>query len=338
MIELMASIIGKKIIHCDTVTSTNDVAEKMAKEGEPEGTVIVAARQTAGRGRLGRRWVSREGDGLWATIILRPVIDPRRVPLLTLAMALSIRQTLEGDLGVPASVKWPNDVLIRGRKVSGILAEAVWPPIPGQVIPSTPPGTALSGPSLAIPSLHNSGGYGVSATRAGSRGESLEHVSRPDSSNAVPGYVILGFGVNTCSPDELKALVEEVRTTSCSSCSIKRGNLDFLEPTSVTVEVKRKIEPSGLLRRILAEFETRYFSLRDQSTMIALLDEWRKHDIVIGSEVLISLPNGGQVHGTAAGIADDGTLLLKCEDEGQIEIRAGDVSVRLKEVALNRDA
>lgn len=120
----MTAFIGRRIVRFETVTSTSDVAREMAENGEPEGTVVVAARQTAGRGRLGRKWVSRAGEGLWASVILRPAISLERAALLTMAMALSIRRVLEQGFGLPAAVKWPNDVLIRGRKVAGILAEA----------------------------------------------------------------------------------------------------------------------------------------------------------------------------------------------------------------------
>ena len=77
-------ILGKKIIFKDTVTSTNDVIKYIAEKGEKEGTVAVSEIQTAGRGRMGRKWESERGDGLWFSILLRPDIDPRKAPLLTL--------------------------------------------------------------------------------------------------------------------------------------------------------------------------------------------------------------------------------------------------------------
>lgn len=130
----MATFIGKRILRFETVTSTNDVAKEMAKSGEPEGTVIVADRQTAGKGRLGRNWVSRAGEGLWASIILRPAMSLERASLLTMATALAIRRVLEKDYSLKAAVKWPNDVLIKGRKVAGILAEAGYMPTEPYVI------------------------------------------------------------------------------------------------------------------------------------------------------------------------------------------------------------
>ncbi|EKP95825.1 biotin--[acetyl-CoA-carboxylase] ligase [Thermaerobacter subterraneus] len=106
------------------VGSTNDVARRLAEAGAPEGTVVVADRQAAGRGRLRRAWWSPPG-GLWMSLILRPALPPEHLPLLTLAAAAAVAEAAEGLAGRPVQVKWPNDVLIDDRKVAGILLETV---------------------------------------------------------------------------------------------------------------------------------------------------------------------------------------------------------------------
>lgn len=110
-------IVGGKVILLDEVSSTNDYAKRIAPE-VPEGTVVVAKRQTAGRGRKGRSWASPEG-GLWMSVVLKP---PRVDPRLVFVGALAVTDTL-ADFGISAGIKWPNDVWAGGRKVSGILAE-----------------------------------------------------------------------------------------------------------------------------------------------------------------------------------------------------------------------
>lgn len=115
--EKMRRIVGVKVIQLDEVGSTNEYAKTIAHE-VPEGTVVVAKRQTAGRGRKGRSWVSPEG-GLWISVILKP---PRVDPRLAFVGALAVVDTL-ADFGISAGIKWPNDVWVGGRKVSGILAE-----------------------------------------------------------------------------------------------------------------------------------------------------------------------------------------------------------------------
>ncbi|WP_456368724.1 biotin--[acetyl-CoA-carboxylase] ligase [Thermococcus sp.] len=106
-----------KLIELDEVDSTNEYAKRIAVNS-PEGTVIVAKRQTAGKGRRGRSWKSPEG-GLWLSVILKP---PRLDPRLVFVGALAVVDTLE-DFGIPSGIKWPNDVWVGGRKIAGILTE-----------------------------------------------------------------------------------------------------------------------------------------------------------------------------------------------------------------------
>jgi len=117
MADDQARKIDWKIIHFDEVDSTNEYAKRIA-ESSPEGTVVVARRQTAGKGRKGRSWESPEG-GLWLSVILKPErIDPR----LVFVGALAVVDTL-ADFGIASGIKWPNDVWAEGRKVAGILTE-----------------------------------------------------------------------------------------------------------------------------------------------------------------------------------------------------------------------
>ena len=104
--------------------STNTALRDLASRGAPEGTVLVADEQTAGRGRHGRAWSSPAGAGFYGSILLRPELAPRDLQLLTFLAAVAVAETLAG-LGVGAvEIKWPNDVLVRGRKICGILNEA----------------------------------------------------------------------------------------------------------------------------------------------------------------------------------------------------------------------
>jgi len=116
--------LGSALIVYQMVTSTNDVARDLALRGAPEGTTIISMQQSAGRGRLGRTWISPAGDGLYLSAILRPRVSPGKSPVLTLAAAVSVAETLALDYGVTADIKWPNDVLGSGKKISGILIEA----------------------------------------------------------------------------------------------------------------------------------------------------------------------------------------------------------------------
>jgi len=119
-IGLKTALIGQTIHYFDEVESTNNVAKKLAHESE-EGTVVIAELQKSGRGRMGREWISLHG-GIWLSVILKPTILLAHAPRLTLVAGLATAKAMR-KLGVDASIKWPNDVLISGKKVCGILTE-----------------------------------------------------------------------------------------------------------------------------------------------------------------------------------------------------------------------
>ena len=126
-VEALAAASGRlglftrEILWYPTVSSTNDVAAVLADREAPEGTVVVANAQTAGRGRQGRVWVSPPGAGLYVSALLRPEKD---IPLLTIAAGVAIAEGIQSATGLVIDLKWPNDAFVGGRKVAGILSEA----------------------------------------------------------------------------------------------------------------------------------------------------------------------------------------------------------------------
>ena len=116
-------VIGRDIRVFEQTTSTNDVVEKLARDGVKEGAVVFAESQTSGRGRLGRKWISPERKGLWFSILLRPELRPQETTQLTVASATALRRAIQSETGLQPEIKWPNDILIGGRKVAGILTE-----------------------------------------------------------------------------------------------------------------------------------------------------------------------------------------------------------------------
>ncbi len=114
--------IGNVLHWFEEVGSTNDVARQLAEEGAAHGEVVIAESQTAGRGRRGRPWVSLPRRNVYASIVLRPELPPTRAPELTLVASVAVCQAVRQG-GVQGSIKWPNDVLSRGRKLAGILTE-----------------------------------------------------------------------------------------------------------------------------------------------------------------------------------------------------------------------
>src|ERR1039457_2454343 len=116
-------VVGRDIRVFEETTSTNDVIEKLARDGVKEGVVVFAESQTKGRGRLGRKWMSPAKRGLWFSVLMRPDLRPQETTRLNVASATALRRAIESQTGLKPEIKWPNDILIHGKKVAGILTE-----------------------------------------------------------------------------------------------------------------------------------------------------------------------------------------------------------------------
>ena len=121
--ELAEGELGHKVVHYFRIDSTNTVALRLAAEGAPHGTVVVAEEQTAGRGRFGRVWYSERSSGIYFSVVLRPPLAPTVAPVLTLVAGVAAQAALERATGLAADIRWPNDLLLGGKKVCGILTE-----------------------------------------------------------------------------------------------------------------------------------------------------------------------------------------------------------------------
>ena len=116
-------VVGRDIQVFEQTTSTNDVAERFARDGIKEGVVVFAESQTKGRGRLERKWLSPTRKGLWFSALLRPELRPQETTQLTVISATALRRAIKTVTGLTVEIKWPNDLLIDGKKVVGILTE-----------------------------------------------------------------------------------------------------------------------------------------------------------------------------------------------------------------------
>lgn len=127
---LSTSILGRRVEYRLKVDSTNTLARQLAEEGAEEGTVVLAEEQTAGRGRRGSTWFSPPRQGIWLSVLLRPQLSPLWAPYFTMVAALAALRAVQQAAGpeVPTGIKWPNDLLLRGRKVGGVLCEVAAEP------------------------------------------------------------------------------------------------------------------------------------------------------------------------------------------------------------------
>ena len=125
LLSLVASnrVVGRDIRVFEETSSTNDVVEKLARDKLREGVVVFAESQSKGRGRLGRKWLSPSHKGLWFSVLLRPNLRPQAATQLTVAAATSLVRAIHQVTHLKPEIKWPNDILLKGRKVAGVLTE-----------------------------------------------------------------------------------------------------------------------------------------------------------------------------------------------------------------------
>jgi BirA family biotin operon repressor/biotin-[acetyl-CoA-carboxylase] ligase len=119
---LKTKYIGRKILYFDSLDSTNTKAKDLAGKGEAGGAVVISEEQTMGKGRLGRSFISPKGKGIWMSIILRPEIEPQSAAIITQIAAAAINLSAY-EMGIKTYIKWPNDLILNGKKVCGILTE-----------------------------------------------------------------------------------------------------------------------------------------------------------------------------------------------------------------------
>lgn len=127
--QLAGSRFGSPIHHLYSIDSTMNEAGRLASKGSPEGTLVIAEQQTAGRGRFGRHWHSERASGLYCTLILRPPIQPSQAPVLTLLVGVAVAEAIQEASQIAVDLRWPNDVLMNEKKCAGILVEMTAEPL-----------------------------------------------------------------------------------------------------------------------------------------------------------------------------------------------------------------
>jgi BirA family transcriptional regulator, biotin operon repressor / biotin---[acetyl-CoA-carboxylase] ligase len=244
--------LGEPLYYFHETGSTNDVAAGYAERGAAQGTTVVAAAQTSGRGRLGRSWYSPPGAGLYVSIVVRSVVA---TPYLTLAGGVAVAEGIRAATGLPLEIKWPNDVVTPGasgpsrrRKIAGILAEA-------------------------------------SSTAEGVQ------------------YVILGIGINISPASYPPELADRA--------------------SSIEFELGRAVDSAVVLAEVVAALSSELDSL-ERGDRSRLLTRWRRlAPSAVGTTVECDTSRGRAI-GIAAGIADDGALLVRVGNQVE-RVIAGEV-------------
>ncbi len=242
----------QNLIILEEIDSTNEEIKRRTAGGAGEGLTIFADLQTRGKGRRGRTWVNPSGFNLAFSIMLRPPIPLEDASMITIISALSFAGAIRRITGEEALIKWPNDIVLHGKKTAGILTELV-------------------------------------------------------PSGDVPGYLILGTGINVNTP----SFPEELKETA----------------TSLFLETGRHISRPELASECLNEFERRYEAFLKDKDLSGFKAEYESLCVNTGKEVFVLDPKG-EYKGIAEGINNKGNLLVRREDGSLENIYAGEVSVR----------
>ena len=121
--NLKTMVMGKRVYYFEEIDSTQNFAQKIASDNREDGTIVIAERQTAGKGRLDRKWTSPKG-GIWFALIIHPKFEVSRSTLVPIAGAVALSKSIKSILGIETSVKWPNDITVNGKKIAGMLVDA----------------------------------------------------------------------------------------------------------------------------------------------------------------------------------------------------------------------
>ena len=220
------------ILRFDSLDSTNTEALRQARQGAREGLCVIANQQTAGRGRHGRAWESPQGEGLYLSFVLRPTLASEDLPLITLMTGVAVYDTLV-EIGLKPDIKWPNDVLVNERKISGILAEMT----EDRSTPAIVVGIGVNLTSKKFPSE-------IAETATSIESELKRNITAADLETALLKYLGYFYGILNEGGGS-RAIVDEWRRRSTyADGKLVRVAFENGSTTGIT----DGIEPNGALR------------------------------------------------------------------------------------------
>lgn len=242
---LTTHALGREGVICEhTLTSTNTVLKDFARKGTYRECVCLCEQQSAGRGRLDRSWSSPEGQGVWMSVLLQPSLPPERLPMVTFCAAMAITKALRALPGCDARIKWPNDVILGGRKVCGVLLEA---------------GFAPDGQPFVVVGMGLNVRKGAYPPELADRAIALEEVCTPPVRSSLVADILnhLEEAVIACESGYIPGFLESYRNLSCTL-----GNpVQVLSPAETFTGTALDVDENGALlvrtedgavRRVLA--------------------------------------------------------------------------------------
>jgi biotin-(acetyl-CoA carboxylase) ligase len=295
------------IVRLAVVESTQAAAFDLAAEGAVDRTVVVADHQLAGRGRRGRTWTDAPGTSLLASILIRPRVTPPLLGTFSIAAGVAVVEALRRVTGIEARLKWPNDVLVHGRKVAGILVESrigADVSVPRCASGRSPTGDAGHAAPVTDAATRTSGrsptgdaGHAAPVTDAATRTSGWSPTG--DAGHAAPVTVVVGVGLNLAQ----RAFPEELAARA----------------TSVVIETGRAPDRDAMLETLLEEFDAWRWRLELQG-FGQVRERWLALSDTIGRRVTVDA-----ITGVAVGLGADGALLVD-DGRGERRIVAGEIA------------
>lgn len=286
---LNTSIVGREVLYFDSLDSTNNYAREIAAEGCSDGMSVIAGQQTAGRGRLGRGWESPPDKGIYISVVLRPPLAPVETQILTLAAAVAAANAISEATGLDAGIKWPNDLIIDGRKVCGILLEM------------NSEADRVNYVILGI-GINYSQNEDDFPEELRDRAISLKTAAEKLKTAGEKGEAVGGPGGSAL------------------------GQADASGMGSAGNAAGMGFSRLSIVRSVLCQLDSMtQLVLTDDNAKV--LQMWRNKSVTLGREVSFRLKDTGYT-GTAVDITDDGRLLVSCNDGVCRELLSGEVSVR----------
>lgn len=281
--------LGKECVHKEITDSTSNDISRMALEGAPEGTIVTADVQTAGKGRRGRSWESQNGTSLLFSILLRPEMEPDKAPQITLLMAMAVARVVFEWMHLEARIKWPNDVVVNKKKVCGILTEMQ---LKGSAIDFVVVGTGVNVNQKSIP-------------------EELQ-----ESATSL-----------LLEKNRLASMVENIDKQFVHEVQMIENLTEEDVPDFERNFELECIDRETLLELILQAFEEYYEIFLRTRDLSGLMEEYNGRLVSLDKEVKVLDPKG-EFTGVSKGINGKGELLVELPSGEVTAIYAGEVSVR----------
>jgi BirA family biotin operon repressor/biotin-[acetyl-CoA-carboxylase] ligase len=278
--------------------STNADLAELARAGAPDGQVLVAELQTAGRGRLGRHWQAPAQASITCSVLVRPIVPPARLGWLGLLTGVALAEAVTRIALVDAALKWPNDLLVRPDSSASARSEPV----------ASPTARRLESTSSATSEGPRPQGHGGAVGDETGYGKAAGVLAeRP-----VEGAVVIGFGLNVSQ--DAGELPRSAQPTA-------------YPPTSLALSGAPVVDRDPLLRAVLREFADwyeRWVQAAGDPDACGLRAAYRERCVTLDAEIVVHLPGGTTVAGRAADVDPDGRLLVVTERE-TVALAAGDV-------------